>query len=291
MPGPSANILQQPTLYDPNVLQQIQQLLQAAGPYAAPVMGGLALVPPVMYAVNPGVRQDMNAAMASDLAALQGLGQQAFGYTVPGMIMQARRAAGAQAQPTAQPRGAAKPQMGGASTSATPVTARGAATPATPQMTPAPTPPQFPSGPQRDIAKGLSLLGAASMARPLIYGEVGGALPAMWQRMGQDAQAVGSAMQQAATGGKPLVRMYARPMAGMMAIPQATTAPTPTPGMTGAPMNTPTSAQSRVPAQSDAIAAMPDGSVFEIEGVGLVQRRGAEVYPVTPTPSGSLAGR
>ena len=276
--------------------QAAQQALMALGPYAGPAGAAMAtagaLVPPIAYAANPGVRQDMNAAMASDLGMLGGMGRQALeNYTLPGLLMQARRSAAQQALPipTEQPRGAATPRAGNAPPRVTPTTApRGAATPApaTPQANPLPTPPQFPGGPQRNIAKGLSLLGAASMARPLIYGEVGGALPAMGQRMGQDAQAVGSAMQQAATGGNPLVRMYARPMAGMMATPQATTAPTPsmtpTPGMTGAPTNTPTSAASPT-------STFPTGYQQEYNGELYTKVEGG--WNIAPMPSGGQARR
>lgn len=67
--------------------------------------------------------------------------------------------------------------------------------------------------------------------------------------------------------------------------------PTPTPTPTMGPTPTPTSAQTRAPlVYQEDVAAMPDGAVFEVQGMGVVQRRGDKLYPVTPTPS-LMAGR
>ncbi len=94
MPGPYAA-----TMPDPNFMLQLQQMLQSLGPYAGPAAGGLAtagaLIPPIAYAANPQMRQQMNQGILADLDALLGLAGQAYNYTLPGAIgnvMEARRA-------------------------------------------------------------------------------------------------------------------------------------------------------------------------------------------------------
>jgi len=262
------------------------------GPTTASGLGALGAAAPVVLplgvgaALAPGLIENDPTTYNALFGQQMGPWMRAVHLVSPyvPMLMGARQGkpTTVQANPAAAPRGAATP-------SASPRT-RGAATPppVTPQPTPVPTPPQFPTGPQRNIVKGLALAGAATMARPILYGDVGAALPAIGQRIGRDAQAVGAAMGQVAAGDNPILRMYARPMAGLMApIPPVGAAPTITPLPAPLPAIAPTSAPSRQSSRltyREEVAAMPDGSVFEIEGVGLVQRRGDMVYPVAPTP-------
>lgn len=319
MPGPYAGALQQPMLYDPNLMQAIQQIMSALGPYAGPAAGGLAtagaLAPAIGYAADPAIRQGMNQAVMADLAALQGLGQQAFDYTVPGMLMQARRAGAvtpqAQATPQATPQATARPRRTG--------TPRARATPqmtpqATPQMTPMPTPGPMGTPPPdwfgraaggvgaalaSQLAPGAQQLGqgAAQFVTSPVRGVMGG-LGTLFNRGGNviegltragtvlggigaagygAARGIGSLIDRnpgaAETVGNAVQQVLPTQVSGVL--PMAT--PTPT--------NAPTSAQSGALSTREEVEAMPDGSVFQFQGLGLVQRRGTELYPVTPTPT------
>lgn len=277
---------QAPTLFGP---QQMMQALQAMGPYAAPVAALAPYGAPVAASLaggqllaegNPTVMGGVFGGFAPWVRAAQ-----VVAPFVPN-IMEARRAG-------TSPR-----------RTATPAASR--ATPMPPPVTP--TPPSGPNLRQQAAAAGSAIGTAATRYRQGM--EAVRSVPmGLWQNVLQPTiktlgipagviygpkyaldpafradinEKVGSGIVQ------PLANWYtgrdptATPMMASGG-PTPTTTPAPTMGPT--PINTPTSAPTggALTYQED-VAAMPDGAVFELAGVGMVQRRGDSLYPMTAPP-------
>lgn len=297
---------------DPNFMLQLQQMLQSLGPYAGPAAGGLAtagaLIPPIAYAANPQMRQQMNQGILADLDALLGLAGQAYNYTLPGAIgnvMEARRTRSdaipwnRRWAPDVAAMGAAEAAdytsygEGGPGGTPTPEPTRGPEPRPTPAPTPPPTPPpsgppQFPGRGSDNLLKILALAGASAVAAPLLFSDVGAAVPAMRQRAAQDVGALGAGIEGMAQSRLPLVRAVARPFPPVMqaagARAAAPSTATPTPTMT--PQMAPTSAQS----PTATATSYPPGYQREYHGQLWVSK-GNDRWEIYPLPSGQLAGR